>query len=164
MGRKAYKKEYVWKWITRAGEDECWLWTGNKSPFGYGEMEVAGTTYRAHRLVYELANNVPLPRISKFSADSQIVMHSCDNPGCCNPKHLFLGSPKQNIDDMVRKGRRHNFDGERGQRAKLTNAQANEVRELCKQRLPQKDIAKQYGISVPTVSSIKWNKVYRVPA
>jgi DNA-binding CsgD family transcriptional regulator len=161
MNMKSYTKDRAWRYVRKAGENECWEWIGRKSKFGYGEMASDHVVYRAHRLIYELSNNVVLPRINGMKPDSKIVMHSCDNPGCCNPKHLFLGTPKENTHDMMRKGRRYDFEGERGQNAKLTNAQAEEIRELCRQKIPQKDIAAKYGVSVPTVSGIKWNRVYR---
>jgi DNA-binding CsgD family transcriptional regulator len=159
---KSYTKDHVWKWIKRGNENECWEWQGpQRSRGGYGEIGIDHKRYRVHRLVYELANKVELPKITRLSPSSCIVMHTCDNPICCNPKHLILGSPKQNTADMMRKGRRYDFSGERGQCAKLTNVQAEEIRELCRLKIPQKDIAARYGVSVPTVSGIKWNRVYR---
>jgi hypothetical protein len=160
MGRPAYTKESVWKFIKVAGKDECWEWLGTKSPFGYGKIAINWRSCRAHRVVYELSNGVELKRNRRFSSDSDIVMHSCDNPGCCNPKHLFLGKPSDNIWDMVRKGRRHNFDGERGQRSKLTNEQAKEIYIATWNKVPHQGLADKYGVSCCTISSIKYGKVY----
>jgi DNA-binding CsgD family transcriptional regulator len=162
MVMKAQPREAVWKKVRKSGDNECWEWQGLKTKWGYGEISINKVHYRAHRLVYEVSNNLVLRRDRRQSSESQIVMHSCDNPGCCNPRHLFLGTPKANTRDMMRKGRRANFEGERGQHAKLTNAQAEEIRQLCRLKVPQKEIALKYGVSVPTVSGIKWNRVYKV--
>jgi hypothetical protein len=76
-------------------ETGCHLWTGTLIPGGYGRVHVA-----AHRLAYQLANG-PIP-------GGMLVLHRCDNPPCCNPEHLFLGSPQDNMTDKVRKGRCRN--------------------------------------------------------
>lgn len=82
------------------GEDhECWPWKGQLNAGGYGMFYVSGrrTGVLVTRIAYYLAN--------KTIADDQFVCHSCDNPTCCNPKHLWLGTHKQNIGDMWQKGR-----------------------------------------------------------
>ena len=89
-------------WKRVAKSDECWLWTGGLHSKGYGLFYCRpdGTTMRAvgaHRFSYELHHG-PIPA-------GMLVCHSCDNPPCVNPAHLFLGSPKANIHDMMSKGR-----------------------------------------------------------
>jgi hypothetical protein len=76
-------------------ETGCHLWTGTIIPGGYGRVHVA-----AHRLAFQLANG-PIPA-------GLLVLHRCDNPPCCNPEHLFLGSNADNMADKVRKGRCRN--------------------------------------------------------
>jgi hypothetical protein len=163
MGRKANTRQGIWKHIKVGGPDECWEWQKKRNHHGYGEYSIKHVSHRAHKVVYELANNVTLPPISQYrpKRGDQLVLHSCDNPPCCNPKHLFLGTHKSNMEDMVKKGRRHNFNGERGQRAKLTNAQANLIRARLAKGVPQKELAEEYKVSQCTISSIKHNKVYR---
>lgn len=86
------------------GPDACWVWTATKNNQGYGmlQMQVRGQNGKrlAHRVSYILHRG----RIRH----SACVLHRCDNPACVNPKHLFLGSYKDNYDDMVSKGRRRN--------------------------------------------------------
>ena len=164
MGRKANTKAGVWKHIKKGAENECWEWQKKLSHHGYGEYSIKHKSYRAHRIVFELTHpEIKLRPISQLKpkVGDQLILHSCDNPSCCNPKHLFLGTHKENMEDMVKKGRRHNFNGEQGQNAKLTNREAAEIRKLSHQGVPQKEIAKRFGVSVPTVSGIKWNRVYR---
>lgn len=79
------------------GPDACWPWMAARTTHGYGSFHKDGTRRLAHREAYELENGV-LP-------DGTQVLHSCDNPPCCNPAHLFLGTYRDNVHDMKAKGR-----------------------------------------------------------
>lgn len=80
-------------------EDSCWEWPGAKSD-KYGYLKYQGKVLRAHRAMYE-AHNGTIP-------DGLKILHSCDNPPCCNPKHLSLGTQQDNVDDMMAKKRHRN--------------------------------------------------------
>lgn len=88
-----------WPKVIRRGDDECWGWSGARDVFGYGVLGAGRGrgTLGAHRVSWELHNG-PIP-------DGLHVLHKCDNPPCCNPKHLFLGTVKDNSVDCARKGR-----------------------------------------------------------
>lgn len=75
------------------GPDECWEWQGTRNPQGYGGVRHDGVNWRAHRLSYVLHKG-PIP-------DGLLVLHSCDNPPCCNPSHLRTGTYADNMLDMV---------------------------------------------------------------
>lgn len=91
--------ERFWSFIEKT--DTCWIWTGAKTVDGYGLLSVKigerVHTPRAHRIAYFLANG-ELP-------DKSLVCHRCDNPKCCNPAHLFLGTHQDNMTDMAEKHR-----------------------------------------------------------
>jgi len=80
-----------------AGENDCWLWSAGVSLFGYGRFRINYKTQYAHRLSWLLyKGNIPT---------GLCVLHRCDTPACLNPKHLFLGTKKDNVEDMIQKGR-----------------------------------------------------------
>ena len=97
----------LWRKIDKRGPDECWPWTARHQIRGYG---ILGRGRRgegfvlAHRAVWELTNG-PIPE-SDAPPRGLVVMHICDNRGCCNPAHLRLGTQKENVQDMDNKGRR----------------------------------------------------------
>lgn len=86
------------------GDTACWPWIAkSKHRFGYGILNVNGVGYTAHRVMWEEMHGV-------IGDKTVLVCHTCDNPLCCNPSHLFLGSPEDNQHDMMMKGR-HGFKG-----------------------------------------------------
>jgi hypothetical protein len=77
-------------------ENGCWEFTGTKTPKGYGRISFNGVHEYTHRVSWILHNG-PIPK-------GLVILHSCDNPPCCNPEHLSVGTHKDNSRDMVRKG------------------------------------------------------------
>lgn len=87
--------ETFWSRVDQSGD--CWEWTGARFPRGYGTTRFEGKNWYSHRLAWVLTNG-PIP------AGLQ-VCHTCDNPPCCRPEHLFLGTIKENLQDASAKGR-----------------------------------------------------------
>lgn len=90
-------EERFWEKVARRAEDECWQWTGARNRDGYGYLWNDGQMPRANRLVWELTNG-PIPA-------GMEVCHSCDNPPCVNPAHLWLGTTGDNARDRETKRR-----------------------------------------------------------
>lgn len=78
-------------------KDECWEWTGERNDKGYGQLRQCGKYKKSHRLSYEHFTGRQLGKL--------LCCHTCDNPSCVNPNHLFAGTNQDNMDDCVRKGR-----------------------------------------------------------
>jgi hypothetical protein len=137
------------------GPEACWLWTGYISENGYGIASIKGKGYKAHRVSYFLEHG----RIE----NDRLVLHRCDVRACVNPAHLFLGTPKDNSQDAVKKGRNTKLYGERNGKSKLTRADVLAIRRLCGRGIYQKTIAKQFGVSEATVSYVvnggRWGKL-----
>ena len=126
----------------------CWLWTGALGRGGYGRATAArGKKNRselAHRLSHKLFKG-PIPK-------GMFVCHTCDNPRCVNPDHLWLGTRQDNVDDMVSKGR--SLRGTRNPHARLNPQQVREIRRRVAEGENRKDIQEEYGIAPSTLHSI----------
>lgn len=144
-----------WESIEKnVAEGACWEWTKAKDRRGYGRLYFQGKTLLAHRLAYSLMNGVLDPGIC--------VCHRCDNPSCCNPSHLFLGTKADNHQDMMSKGRHpsitspgYHSRGESHNQAKLTDAQVLEIVALyANEDISQRKLAAMYGVSQRTITKI----------
>lgn len=103
----------------------CWIWTAGKD-HDYGRVKINGKYFRVHRVIWEIYFG-PIP-------DELHVLHSCDNPPCCNPYHLFLGTQEDNVKDMHTKGRGYKIPpqfGENNPSAKLTVRDVEKIRHMA---------------------------------
>ena len=122
----------------------CWFWTGAINDKGYGWVSRSKKLGppRAHRLSYELF----VGRIPK----GRWVLHKCDVPLCVRPNHLFIGTPKDNTQDMLRKGR-----AVRGEKASWSKIKEDDVRAIRASTESQRTLAKRYGMGQQSISLIK---------
>lgn len=131
-------------------DNGCWLWPGAKTPQGYGKIGRGGVTLYVHRVMHE-AHVGPIP-------PGNIVMHSCDEPSCCNPDHLRVGTQSENLRDMVDKGR--SKTGETHHAAKITEAHVRAIRARheCGER--QNLLADAYGVTKQHINAIVKRKTW----
>lgn len=140
-------------------ENGCWIWTGSKSPEGYGKMGIGSRkdatrrTARAHRVSYTVfVGKIP---------ENYDICHKCDNPSCVNPAHLFPGTEKENVADMDAKGRRGFVLSEDHPKAKLTENDVMEARTLRKQGFSYYRLAKMYGVYRETMRQAVIGKTWK---
>lgn len=141
-----------WPKVARGSEEACWPWLAKaRHPYGYGRMTAGrGVQLKAHQIGWALANG-PIP-------EGMSILHRCDNPGCCNPAHLFLGDQAANVDDAKQKGRMSKPPVHRGAShhfAKLSDAQVAAIRE---DRRSAAAVAADYGIATKTVYRVRWGQ------
>lgn len=148
-----------WAKVDKRGANDCWPWLAGTDNHGYGKFWDGEHMGRAHRFSYRLANG-PFP-------NDLDCLHKCDNPRCVNPAHLFLGTAKDNHDDMVAKGRNsppppNQVEGEANGLARYTNAQVREFRRLfAESDISITAFAKLHGVSFPTMWRILNRTTYR---
>jgi predicted DNA-binding protein (UPF0251 family) len=149
----------------------CWPWSGARNGCGYGSIRYGGVTLLTHRLAWSLTNGaVP---------EGLAVLHRCDNPACCNPAHLFLGTQDDNMKDCARKGRIVNADisgnanpsrmhperlrrGSHHPQAKLTEQDVRAIRaEYAAKKVSQQQLAARHGVARATIGNILTRKIWQ---
>lgn len=124
----------------------CWLWTAGCFKSGYAAFCVDGKMERASRVIYRLFCGDP---------GTLHVLHTCDNPKCVRPSHLFLGTPASNAEDKVSKGRQSFTRGQQTNRTRLTEADVQRLR--ADPRGPV-EVARELGVSPSSVINIRARK------
>jgi len=145
-----------WSHVSKPHNEACWIWMKAKTENGYGRANRKGEF--AHRIAWKLTNG-DIPK-------GLFVLHKCDNPPCCNPEHLFLGTREDNMADMWNKGRGklppHKQFEENGQ-AKLTKAKASEIRTLRSKGWTYPQLANKFNVSRALIWQVLRGAVWRTP-
>lgn len=146
-----------WNKVEKHGPDDCWPWTAYRRHGGYGEFAVRPhpSPFRSNRLAFLITTGKDPGNLN--------VLHRCDNPPCCNPKHLFLGTNDDNIADMVSKGR-HSFATNPPKRMQngsanfcsiLTDEAVRSIRfRFAAGGITQRELAAEYGVGQTAISRI----------
>lgn len=145
-----------WQYVSVGSEDECWEWAaGSRNKSGYGSIwdNDKKSSIATHRLSYEIhKGEIPA---------GLVVMHTCDNPKCVNPKHLVLGTYKDNTQDMLKKGRHTAYRafGEDNVRSKLTLEQAKYIN--AHPELGHKQLASMFGVSPNCIRGVRIGRTWK---
>lgn len=161
MGRPANTVAQFWKRVVIRLPSQCWLYMGALYPKGYGAFRYNGKTSTAHRVSY-IVTYGPV-------ASDLVVMHTCDNRRCCNPAHLRVGTPADNVHDMHRKSRAHPPKGENhwthrhpewlscGEHNGSSELRTDDVLSIVlshRQGVRQRILAERYGVGENHISAI----------
>lgn len=142
MHNEKIRKRF-WEKVDKNLESGCWEWTAQIAPNGYGRFYTDKNT-SAHRASWEIHYG----KIPK----RMLVCHRCDNKKCVNPKHLFVGTNKDNLEDMRIKGR--SLRGEKNTGSKLNRSQVKQIRAMLNKGINQEQIAREFEVAKNTVSRI----------
>lgn len=152
-----------WSKVDIKGPDECWNWKASFKSGGknghYGSFRVGKRCIRAHRVAYELTyGSIP----EGEGPHGVCVCHRCDNPSCCNPSHLFLGSQHDNIRDTESKKRGNHPKGESVGNSRMLDSEVIEMRRLrLEEGMKYKDLAALFRCSLSQVYSVLSGKTRR---
>ena len=136
--------------VLRIPEAGCWVWMGSTQVRGYGEIISNNRKHLAHRASYEaFVGKIP---------KGMYVCHACDNVACVNPNHLFLGTQKQNLQDMANKGR--STRGVKNPMAKLTEEQVKEIKQGFAVGKTDVELSMQFNISRSTIYGIRNRRLW----
>lgn len=160
-GKHGTLEERFWPKVSIGQPSACWEWQGSHSLNGYGQIGVGGRSRKllgAHRVSWELAYG-PIP-------DKLCVCHHCDNRGCVNPTHLFLGTHSDNSKDAFAKGRmiipKVKLFGEKNPRAKLTEKEVVQIRdEHASGEYSLAELGRRFGVGPSTIFKIVTRKRWK---
>ncbi len=140
------KNNNFWSKVKRG--TGCWEWQASCYTDGYGRYIINRTIRCAHRVSYEMGHD-PIPK-------GMLVCHTCDNPPCVRPSHLFLGTYKDNMIDASRKGRM--CRGEENNKSKLTE---KDVKGILSDTRSHRTIARDYSVSHNVIGKIKRRQTWK---
>ncbi len=131
----------------------CWERQASCTSHGYGQIRIDGKKYGAHRVSWEMGHG-PIPK-------EMCVCHTCDNPSCVRPSHLWLGTKKDNTQDARNKKRLRGNPNGKGEEHPGSIVTESDVKRIRKDNRTQTVIAQEYGIKQSTVSLIKLRKRWK---
>lgn len=136
-------EQRFWEKVDKGDPDECWEWQAKRTWFGYGQIKVDGMMQNAHRIALELEQG---------DLGDLFACHTCDNPPCVNPNHLYAGTPSDNMQDAWERGD-HDFSGENNPNAKLTWDDVRRIRDL-RGLVDAKELAEEFGVKEGQIHTV----------
>jgi DNA-binding transcriptional regulator YiaG len=159
-----YTPERLWDKVGMRGPDDCWPWLGGRNgENGYGRVEMSGKAYYAHRVIFSLCHPGKIHlEAPKDKSASGFIRHTCDNPICCNPAHLLIGTHAENMQDMSTRKRIKwaNVASTETPRAKLGADDVRAIREQSAAGATRKELAERFGVSIQTIKAVRSGRHY----
>lgn len=152
------QRKRFWARVDVRGPDDCWNWRGYTDKGGYGSFSINDYPYRAHRVSMVIDGRDPI---------ALLACHTCDNPACCNPRHLYAGTYTDNVADMDAKGRRKPPKGDghwsrinpksvpKGENNHFSKLTEPDIHAIRADTRVYRIIAAQYGVDPSAISNIK---------
>ncbi len=160
MGQVAWNKgigntpQDFWNNVNIKEKDDCWEWMGYLDHNGYGSISINNYPNRTHRYAWEIVHGC-IP-------EGLCICHKCDNPKCCNPEHLFMGTVYDNTHDMIKKGRKVVLRGESNWFSKLTEKDVLEIRKLYSTgKYNQHKLGKMFNVTNSNIECIVNRKSWK---
>jgi len=142
-----------WAKVDRRGPNECWEWKEYRDRDGYGAFNLGGRPYGSHRISLLLATGA-IP-------DGMLACHKCHNPACVNPRHLYWGTPADNVRDMIEAGRERYLFGEDNPCSRLSWDEVRRIRDdYARGVLSQAKMGEEYGLSQRAISKVVRNETW----
>ncbi len=165
MPRPSWTEETFWNKVKCGAKNECWEWQGylnsGKRSYEnrYGRVDIFGNKgVYVHRVAYYLSN----PNAIELNRGSGLfVLHKCDNSKCCNPNHLFLGTHQDNMDDKCNKERQARYRSVESPRAKLTEQDVKDIRNMRMKGASTKSLMAKYKVSKSAIQHLLTNRTYK---
>lgn len=152
VSKKRRRTNQFWRSVAITADPErCWEWQGGVGPGGYGRVNWAGRVIGTHVLSYTLCVGKP----------TKWVLHTCDNPQCCNPKHLYEGTPLDNARDRDQRGRGAHQNG--NSRRRLAPEEVELIRTLLAEGVPQMQVAERLGVHYTAINHVNTGKTWKKP-
>lgn len=164
MNITEYDRARFWSKVEVGSKNKCWNWKKSNHQFGYGQFRFNGRSQTSHRVALILYTN-------EINEDL-FVLHSCDNPRCCNPYHLRWGTPHENTQDCINRGRKtdppkNNTNppvhyGEDNNKSILNAEKVKEIRKIYQNgKFTQKELSKKFNVSKSTIAQVVNYKTWK---
>jgi hypothetical protein len=148
-------EERFWEKVDKKSDEECWEWKAHRTDEGYGTLKIGVVSELAHRISYGIYTG-------QFPVRGICVLHTCDNPPCVNPHHLYIGTKLDNAQDRKNRGRNGNLKWEHNGRSKLKREDILEIRRLYSTgKLTQNLLGKMFCIRQSQISAIIMQKTWK---
>jgi len=149
--KRPIKERFLEKVVKQ--DSGCHEWAGSLAKNGYGNFHKDGKTHYSHRIAWEIEHG---------EEPSDYVLHKCDNRKCVNPSHLFLGTAKENTQDMIRNNRMSRRDGEYNNQNVVSSKQVEQIKHLLQENSETiSSIAQRFGVKYDVVWHIATNRTWK---